>query len=221
MVRLLGRARERPADPDLYAGIAHACRYCGLLTASLAAVEQARRCDPNIRTSGALSLFAAGQYEAALTFQTEPVPYLNSLALGVLGRRAEALAVLDAMVIDPNNRLAHFVRSLQYLFRNEGQASMDALEPIVRLPDPEGKFHFGRNAAYLGFTGKALALLAEAVDGGFFCLPSYANDPWLDNLRGTDEFASLLRRAEARHRRALFAFLEANGDRVLGVSHPV
>lgn len=221
MVRLLGRARQRPADPDLYSGIAYACRYCGLLTASLAAVEQARRFDPKIRTSGALSLFAAGQYEAALHFQSEPVPYLHSLALGMLGRQAEALDVLEALPVDPNNRLVHFLRALQCLFRNEAQASMAALEPIIRLPDPEGKYYFGRNAAYLGMTAHALALLGEAVDGGFFCLPSYAHDPWLDSLRGTDEFASLLRRAEARHRRALFAFLDANGDRVLGVSHPV
>ena len=34
MLRLVRRARQRRADPELYAGLVHACRYCGLLDAS-------------------------------------------------------------------------------------------------------------------------------------------------------------------------------------------
>src|SRR5688500_18647946 len=79
MVRLIGRAKDRPADPDLYAGIVHACRYCGLLSASIAADEQARRLDPRIRTSAALTHFVLGDYERSLSFPSEPVPYMRSL----------------------------------------------------------------------------------------------------------------------------------------------
>ncbi len=221
MVRLLGRARERPADPELYAGLAHACRYCGLLRASIAAVDQALRLDPHIRTSGALSHFALGDYEAALDFQPEPIPYLRNLALVMLGRRDEALAALDAIDTTMPNRLVSFTQSLQHLLRNERDASMTALQPIIDLPDPEGRFYFARNAAYLGYPQDALRLLSSAVEGGFFCLPAFARDPWLDSLRGSPEFAAIVRRAEARHRQALISFLTADGDRVLGVAHPV
>ena len=43
MVRLLRRAGDRRSDPLLFAGLAHACRYCGLLQASVAAWEHAVR----------------------------------------------------------------------------------------------------------------------------------------------------------------------------------
>jgi len=46
-------------------------------------------------------------------------------------------------------------------------------------------------------------------------------DPWLDSVRGTPEFGAILRRAETRHRKAMISFLSAEGDRILGVSHPV
>ena len=221
MVRLLGRARERPADPDLYAGLAHACRYCGLLRASLAAIEQARRLDPQIRTSGALTHFALGEYEIAHDFQAEPIPYLRNLALVMLDRREEALASLEA--IDPvtPHRLRHFTSALVYLLKGDAEASMKALGPISELRDPEGRYYFARHAAYLGYREEALRLLTIAVENGFYCLPAIARDPWLDPVRGTPEFAAILRRAEARHRQALIAFLNADGNAVLGVAHPV
>ncbi len=49
MVRLLGRARS--ADPEQFAGLVSACRYCGLLQESIAADHQARRLEPRVRTS--------------------------------------------------------------------------------------------------------------------------------------------------------------------------
>jgi hypothetical protein len=59
------------------------------------------------------------------------------------------------------------------------------------------------------------------VEDGFFCVPAFTRDPWLDSLRGTPEFAAVVRRAEARHRQALISFLTAEGDRVLGNAQPV
>jgi hypothetical protein len=59
------------------------------------------------------------------------------------------------------------------------------------------------------------------VPDGFFCLPALTRDPWLDSLRTMPAFVSILREAEARHRQAVISFLVAEGDRVLGVSHPV
>ena len=50
--RLLGRVRERTSDPELYAGLVHACRYVGLLDASVAAFHRAkppRSFDPHER----------------------------------------------------------------------------------------------------------------------------------------------------------------------------
>ena len=49
LVRLLVGARAHDRDPELWAGLVHACRYCGLLSASAAAHERARRLDSGDR----------------------------------------------------------------------------------------------------------------------------------------------------------------------------
>ncbi|CAN5460167.1 hypothetical protein BH23ACI1_BH23ACI1_32570 [soil metagenome] len=221
MVRLITRARERPADPELYAGLVHSCRYCGLLRASIAAVEQARRLDSRIRTSGAHTFFMLGDYEAVLDFQFEAIPYMRNLALVMLGRTDEALASLKAIDSGTENRLLHVTRALELLIEGRPDESFAALQPLFTLPDPEGRYYFARHAAHLGFREPALELLGGVVDEGFFCLPALARDPWLDSVRAMPEFGAILRRAEHRHRQALISFLNAEGDRVLGVSHPV
>ena len=60
MIRLLSRVRDMPTDADLYAGLVVACRYCGLLKASLAADARAQQLDPNLRTSVDLTWFLLG-----------------------------------------------------------------------------------------------------------------------------------------------------------------
>ena len=46
LVRLLGEASRHGNDPELFAGLVHACRYCGLNEQSIAAHAEARRLDP-------------------------------------------------------------------------------------------------------------------------------------------------------------------------------
>ena len=43
VLRLLGRLKQRSSDPELYAGLVHACRYIGVLDASVAAYQRAIR----------------------------------------------------------------------------------------------------------------------------------------------------------------------------------
>ena len=98
---------------------------------------------------------------------------------------------------------------------------MEVLRGLTDIPDPDGRYYIGRGMSHLGYLDEALALLSTCVEGGFFCLAAFTRDPWLDALRGAPEFGALLRSAEARHRQAMISFLTAEGDRILGVSHPV
>ena len=50
VVRLLGEASRHGNDPELFAGLVHACRYSGLFDQSIAAHAEARRLDPNVPT---------------------------------------------------------------------------------------------------------------------------------------------------------------------------
>ena len=220
MVRLLPRAAGRSADPELFAALSHALRYCGLLQASLAAANQARRLDPKVGVSAAHTCFMLGDYERVIEYEPEGVTFMRNIALVMLGRRDEALAALDARDELPY-LLVFFVNALAHLIRNEVPESFAEIRKLAGIHDPEGRFYVARHLAYLGDTDGALSLLKDVVEDGFFCVPAFVRDPWLDALRGTPEFAAIMRRAEARHRQAVISFLTAEGDRVLGIPHPV
>jgi hypothetical protein len=221
MVRLIRRARQRTADPELFAGLSHSCRYCGLLKASVAASEQAHRLDPRVRTSAAHTFFMLGDYERVIEYEPEGIPYMRNLALIMLGRSGEALESLQAVDKAIPSRLVTYVTALQQLVRNERAESLVSIGRMCTIKDPEGRFYVARHLAHLGDRDGALSLLQHVVEDGFFCLPALTRDPWLDTLRGTPAFAAVLKRAETRHRQAVISFLNAEGDRVLGVAHPV
>ncbi len=67
----------------------------------------------------------------------------------------------------------------------------------------------------------ALEMFSRAIDKGFFCYPAMLRDPWLDSLRGLNEFTDLLRKAQELHREAVQAFFALGGDAVLGAQKEI
>ena len=102
LVRLLGEAGRHGNDPELFAGLVHACRYCGLFEQSIAAHAEARRLDPNAFTSFEQTLLMSGDIDRLLAID-RPRHYaggdegIRVIALGLAGRRDEAKAVLAEM----------------------------------------------------------------------------------------------------------------------------
>ena len=92
MARLLGRVRSQAADPELFAGLVMACRFCGLLDASLAADRHARRLDPTIRTSVMYTHFMRGDWERAIATDADDLRWVTNWTLPMLGRSDEAIA---------------------------------------------------------------------------------------------------------------------------------
>ena len=86
MLRLIERARKRTADPELFAGLVHACRYCGLLEASLAAHEHAQRLDPKMPTSVINTYWHLGEYGRVADSQFERTPILVAMAWLMVNR---------------------------------------------------------------------------------------------------------------------------------------
>jgi eukaryotic-like serine/threonine-protein kinase len=224
MVRLVRRARDRQSDPQLFAGLALACRYCGLLQASLAAADRAVQLDPRIVTSVAHTHFMRGDYLRVIENAADSIPAIpfnRNLALIMLGRRDEALASLEA--IDPGipSRLLYYTDAMKFLILGDRERGLAAILHEVDMPDPEGRYYVARHLIHLGETERGLVVLSRVVDDGFFCLPALTRDPWLDPVRTSSAFADIARKAEARHRRAVISFLSSEGDRVLGVPYPV
>jgi len=217
MVRLLGRARS--ADPEVFAGLVTVCRYCGLLDASVAADERARRLDPHVQTSVAHTLFVRGDFRLVLPTLAQN-PYIGALSLGELGRQAEAVAALRALEAASHTLFRDFMIAARAFLEQQPEESLAAVNRIVTstFGDPEGLFYLTRHLAQLNNPDAALRLFRRVVDGGYFCFPAMARDPWLDPIRKTSEFRKLLDRISARHDEAVGVFSRMQGDVLLGVA---
>jgi DNA-binding winged helix-turn-helix (wHTH) protein/tetratricopeptide (TPR) repeat protein len=217
MVRLLERARG--TDPELFAGLVSACRYCGLLEASVAADAHARRLEPKVRTSVVHTWFSRADYSRVVATRLEENPYIVALSLAALGRESEAITALRSLEEKTRTRMRDFMTAARALLEGNTAESLAAVDRIVSsdFRDPEGLFYLTRHLARLKQAAPAVQLFRRVVAGGFVCFPAMEGDPWLAPLRKTAEFATLLADAEVRHRGAAAAFARLEGDVLLGL----
>lgn len=242
--RLLDRARSRRSDPELFAGLGHVCRYCGLLQASLRAHQEARRLDPLISTTINHTYFMLGEYQRALDSSGDDFGYAQGIMLAMLGRTEEALShlrqreygawrlgLLDSpalrVLVEGDRaesreqvtlRLSKlFMVSLRALLEGNREESLQACDELGKATfrDPEGIYYLARQLSYLGEQEGALEILSRAINNGFFCYPAIVRDPWLDSIRTRQEFTALLQQAHQLYREAAAAF--AGGDSQLGL----
>jgi hypothetical protein len=86
------------------------------------------------------------------------------------------------------------------------------------MRDPEGIYMGVRSLAFLGLHEEALRHFERVVEGGYFCVPNFRQDPWLAGLRAHKGFAAIIGRAEALHAEARRAFESSSGPALLGVT---
>ena len=216
MVRLIERAHT--ADPELLAGLVSACRYCGLLDASVAAHARALELEPKIRTSVGHTWFLQADHTRVATLKMSDYPYIVAISLAELGRAKEVLPALHELEHKLPGRLRDFAVAARTLLEGNEAESVAAIGRIVSsdFRDPEGLFYLSRHLTHLNEVDPALDLLERVVASGYCCFPTMARDPWLDSLRKKPAFTRLLHRAEAGHQEALVAFERLGGRQVFG-----
>ena len=223
MARLVRRASGRATDPELFAALVTACRYCGLLDASLAAHQRARRLDPNVRTSVQHTLLMLQDYRGAALHHDPGVDF-GWLALACAGDHdaaAERYSRTVKMTGDERQR-AVFEGWLAILRGTGPLAALEAANAAIEATlgsfrDPEGIFYNALCLARGGDQDRAVDILARVVERGFFPYSTFTTHPWFDPLRQREDFRRVVEQAEEKHREARAAFIEAGGEAVLGV----
>jgi serine/threonine protein kinase/tetratricopeptide (TPR) repeat protein len=225
LVRLLGQAGQHGNDSELFAGLVHACRYCGLFEQSIAAHREARRLDPNVPTSVAQTVMMTGDVERLLTVDLSPGrgggdEGIRVIGLGLAGRNEEALRMLAQM--RGVTRVAAFKPWTEFLqaWLERKPADMMAIRsrfPALRIvEDPEASFQEAWLYCDVGELGRGLQLLQRAVDRGYYVAPTLAWSPSFDALRDRPAFQEVVARSVEGRERALAAFRDGGGERLLG-----
>jgi non-specific serine/threonine protein kinase len=226
LVRLLGEATRHGNDPELFAGIVHTGRYCGLYAESIAAHDEARRLDPNVPTSVGQTFLMNGDIERLMAVPLPPLiagadDGIRVIGLGLAGRRDEARRGLVGMRQQP--RIPAFESWIAFLTAwierrpADMHAAMSALSPLKIQHDPEAIFLEGWLLCDVGEPEEGLEYVRRAVARGYFVSPTLASRPQFDALRTSPVFLAVLEEAEAGRRQVRAAFRDGGGERLLGV----
>jgi tetratricopeptide (TPR) repeat protein len=219
--RLLRHARTNRQDAQLFAGLVHACRYAGLLDASMAAHSEAERLDPNVLTSVEYTL-------AHFTDRIEKAAQLTSPRGGffygifpaiALGDPADARQMLASIDVDsvPPAFLRSFEAASAFVFGPVENAIRVIEQAITAYDDPEPVFLFGVMLARLGMLERALEVLSGAVAAGYTPAPTLARNKAFDAMREWPSFKRVYDNAVRRMTAAQQRFEADGGPELLGL----
>lgn len=219
MLRLLERVRMSGLAVDLLVGLVHACRYCGLNDASLAAHTKAAELDPRTLTSVPFTYLAMGRYEEAIE-ASAPGDVAAAHGLLLMGRRHEALERVEEMLrSSPPPALRRFSEGMLAMAEERPDDALRITSELsTRFPDPEAWYLLALHWIRLGHPTRGLDLLRGVVDGGYFPVTGLRHDAAFDPIRDEPEFGAMLERAEAGRAEALAAFVAAAGETLLDCS---
>jgi non-specific serine/threonine protein kinase len=225
VVRLLGQATRHGNDPELFAGLVHTCRYCGLYDESIAAHDEARRLDPNVFTSLEQTLLMTCDIDRLLAvrpraFDAGADEGIRIMGLGMAGRLDEAREALHKMRL--GTRIAAFQAWTEYLLAwlerrpNDMRGTISELVSLKIQMDPEAIFLEGWMLCDVGEHAAGLDHLRRAVARGYYAVPTLTAATQFDPLRDDPIFRTVLDEAIAGRQRAQATFREAGGERLLG-----
>jgi TolB-like protein/tetratricopeptide (TPR) repeat protein len=221
--RLLKRARSHRNDPNLFAGLVQACRYCDLLPASVAAHERTHQLDPLVPTSVAWTYRSLGNFQAVLDSSGTWDGLAWVPAMIGLGCRAEAIERLRELEISgPRKEKVPYSLMWRAYLEDDLKSAVAALERAMELVpfhkrDPEARFMLAQEFAMLSEPDQALEHLSLALDEGYRCHYSLVHHREWDFLRDHPQFKMLTDRAAEFSQYAKTLFLDNGGDRLLGV----
>ena len=218
--RLVARARQGRAEPQVYAGLVHACRYAGLLDASVAADNLARRLDPAVVTSVLHTYYMRGDYARALEAAHRSSDPFEARVLAAIGRDADAIAAArrEEERFAQYPVLGSFSTAIRAAIEGRRDEAVAALDALAASPfrDGEGLFYRGEICARLGLVDEAFSHLDRSADSGFFCAQALERSTWLEWVRPDRRWPALMDRVTKRQNELAEQFARAGGRALLG-----
>jgi tetratricopeptide (TPR) repeat protein len=225
MVRLLEVAARHGNDPELFAGLVHACRYSGLFEQSIAAHTEARRLDPYVPTSVEQTIMMTGDLDRLLALEPQPHPGgadqgIRIIGLGLAGQRDRARQMLETFTPPAPIKIFDTWKSYLYAWLDYRLDDMRAGDEVLRrlkvMEDPEAMFQRGWLLCDVGDFENGIEQLQQGLNKGYYVAPTLSTRPQFDRVRNEPAFRAVLAQAEEGRRKALTAFREAGGERLLG-----
>jgi DNA-binding winged helix-turn-helix (wHTH) protein/TolB-like protein/Flp pilus assembly protein TadD len=184
-------------------------RYAGLLDRAKSEMEKAVLLDPNndrFRSLG-ITYFYLGEYQKSIDFhsiekQTSYALGWQTLGLYKLGRTSEALELAEKIITQTNDGFwPIFGEVVRAIIRNDLPAGRSALEKASQfnIQDAETNANFASYHAALGENEKALELLEQAINKGYFNYPYFVSDSFMNGLRDDPRFKQLMELARQKH----------------------
>ncbi len=186
LVRLVGEAKRHGNDPELFAGLVHAGRYCGLFEQAIAAHEEARRLDPNVPSSIEQTVLMTGDVDRLLALPriasaTGSDSVIDVIGLGLAGRRDQAMSALAEHRRQAQLDIFHAYADtlLAWLERRPAdmRTNVAALEGLKIMNDPEAMFQEGWLLCDVGEHAEGMKFLRRAIDKGYTVATTLAERP--------------------------------------------
>jgi tetratricopeptide (TPR) repeat protein len=221
--RLVDRILSRGDEPESYAGLVHALRFCGLLAESVAAHDRAIALDPTVVTSVTHTHFLQCEYEASIDSYSGTRYYLDAAAWAALGNTTRAIELLRGRLSGGqlSALMAGLMNSLVATLKGQRDQALALMTGLTVTREPEVLFYLARHYAMLDAVAESLDMLRRARSEGLTSSYTLAHDEAFKRLRRDAAFRDELgeaRRVEAATRRTLE---RAGIDRLLRVDAPV
>lgn len=226
IARLLRHAQTNRNDAQLFAGLVHACRYAGLIDASLAAHEEARRLDPNVATSveytwGHLVVQPDDAAGLAAKLRTHS-PDLQ-FVLGTLGGLAAMrthMPDFDFTSVPPGFRIS--VDAIEAAAMRPLVEAREVIERAVAShTDPEAIFLFGTLLLQLREFTRGLEVIDTSVRGGYTPADTLRRNWIFAPVRQEPAFITIEAAARRRMDAARAVFEREHGPALLGMTAAV
>ena len=216
MARLIQRAAERPRDARIMAGLVTACRYAGMLDASVAAHAKAVAIDSEVRTTVTWTHFMLSNYAEAIRLDHQPA-FCAMLSRVITGEAG----VGDIRAFEeklPEGGLRVGARLYRQLAEGQVEPALRDLTTMTAggFADPEGWFLASIFLARAGGHQPALDWLGRCVKAGYACYRTLVESDHFVRLRGSSEFEAILARAHERVARGRELYDRAGGPALLG-----